>query len=1011
MFELHAGRQGHQPPANLFIDDGKSFLSSKNNSPRATSRDLIDALGEIGEEYQTPKKYLGKNDLSYSDAATAVLDWKEARRQIAANIDAGRGEKWRLYPKDILVNYLRHVAPVLQYQARSGAAGATSQLDSALLKVFNRRNELCLKKNGWDVTDLMDWAWILTGKNAERAAARLAYIGRLGMHAAGEHKMVAQFVYIFLLRRNTINAPALKTLLTYSWDYMGWLSQRKAGIDGEKKSDENGTRGESAQLPGMEEYIFMLIIIRLLRSARKVMPSACESIVALLCRYLDSSQNPRKPPKDEEALQNRSAALTFMYNSALTLVAHPASIHPFRSATGQQRAQFMILRRMTQYDPPLIVDRRGYRAVTRMQLMHKKTSREREWALLKAQSWPPWKENRLGIDADIGPEDGISQAKGVLNQAREAGYATDDWDDTAAILAGWDTDESPTIQTRAILNDTAMKADHRATSMMWWARIKATRTLPEAWAAFLSYEDSGTKQHAIVYHAMFEKLFYNAKRASAQSDKGETGTWDARDGEVLPGDGPEVYPAPTSPHHATYVRNPPPSIDEFFEKMIDQGIKPKAQGSLLIMLLQNAPSLAAGVRFVQASNLPATHTTALLIRPDNALKELKPGNLLKQIPARLFAAFIELLTRFAWGRPVSVYEAGSGKVNVSRSKSLDDEEDSQRPLDSWKPASQAIWLVLDRQPRERAPWYSVLAALASSRVITPLVSYSENSSYSAIANWRTSSWLLKCMDDLDISLDLAAMKILCTGLEKAIFEAEYVVHQKMGRENVRHIPRADLESVLDEGLLLVKNLFKDIVRSEGMQQDIPQSVLDNQDQFDPSLDTYSEPPGATASNNDDIGHSDEGLEDGNGQFMPPPDNYLPPACLIPKLLEVPDSAQLHSIIRILGLRRDYQGLLDLIEWMALYSDEIRAVTEEQQNGARMMRRCMIAIRTFLERSWLYYQEAGSEQAQLNEMTGELEPAPLEIWQTIHDAINEKQHWGGWPTDAEVERYCRKGRFL
>ena len=1010
MFELHAGRQDHQPLENLFIDKSKSSLSNKNDHPRSTSKDLIEALGKVGEEYQTPKKYFGKNDLSYSDAATAVLDWRAARQQAAANIAAGRDEKWGLHPKDILVAYLQHVTPVLQYQARPGVDDATSQLDCALSRVFNRRNELYFKKKGWVVTDLMDWAWILTGDTAERAARRLAYIGRLGMQEDARHKIVPNFVYTFLLRRRTINAPALKTLLAYAWDYMGWLSQKRATPNEKNSAVKNSKEAESEQLHGMEEFIFMLIIIRLLRNARKVMPSACESIVALLCRYLDSSQVPRMRT-NEDASSDRSAALTFMYNSALTLVAFPATLHPFRSATHQRRAQFMILRRMTQYHPPLIVDRRGYRAVTRMQLMHKKTSREREWALLKARSWPPWKEDRLGIDEDIGPEHGISQAKAVLNQAREAGYATDEWDDAASILAGWDTDDSPTIQTRSILGDKPKKADQRAKSMTWAARIKATRTLPEAWAAFLSYEDSGSEKSAVVYHAMFEKLFFKAKRTSTRSDQGKNSVWDARDEEPLPGDGPEVYPTPISPHHATYVRTPPPSIDQLTQRMIEHGVRPKAQGGFLTMLLRNAPSLAAGVRFLETSNLPAKHTAALLTRPTNTVKGSQVRQLLEEIPAKLFTAFIEFLTRFAWGRPAMVIEADGGKFNVTKNKPLDTQENLQRRLDSWKPASQAMWLVLDRQPRERGPWYSVLAALARSGVITPLVSYSKVNSYSAIANWRSSYWLLRCMEDLDIALDLAAMKILCTGLEKAIFEAEQVIYQKMGIENVRHIPRADLELVLDKGLPLVKHIFKDIVRSQRMQQDIPQSVLDNQDQSNLEVDTSPRKTGVKSSDNDETDDGDEDLDDDNEEDMQMPDNYLPPACLIPKLLEVPDTAQLHSFIRILGLRRDYQGLLDLIEWMALYSDEIRAVTKEQQNGATMTRRCMTATRVFLERSWLYYEEAGSEQAQLSKTVGEVEPAPLEIWQAIRDTIMEMPHWGGWPTDAEVERYCTKGRFL
>lgn len=1003
LFELHAGRQPQQIPSDLLIHESKSVLSNKNEHPRSTSEELIAALGKIGDEYRRPEQYASRTDLSYSDAATAVLDWREASQQAAANLEVGRDEKWGLHPKDVLVDYLRHVVPRIRFQEYSEGIVGRSQMDKALLKVFSRRNDIYFNKRGWSITDLMDWTWILSANTAERAAHRLAYIGQLSKRMTGPHKNVPQFVHIFLLRRTTINAPALRVLLLYTWDYMEWISQNKARAE----SGESMSQNISEHLCGMEEFKFMLIIIRLLRSARKVMPAACENIVALFCRYLGDSDLQSKPKLGgHRSTEDRSAALAFMYNSMLQLVAVPASLNPFRSATNQQRAQFTILRRMNQFDPPLIVDRRGYRAVARMQLMYKKTAREREWALLKAESWPPWKDSRLGIYADIDPEYGISRAREVLNQAREAGYAADDWDDAASVLSGWDTDDSPTIQTRAILKDTVKNADVRTKNEVWAARITATRTLHEAWAAFLSYEDSGLKRFAVPYAAMFEKLFYDAKRESAIKNSRTNLLQRRNEEQILPGDTPKVYPLPVSPRDAIYVRTAPPSIDQFLQKMINDGIKPRAQGDILVRLLRHAPSLATGVRFLKYSSLPMTSTVALMTRHSNSIHDAETQALVAKIPAKLFNAFIRLLTRFAWKSADAASRARTSELHAATSDSAITEENLQAVVDAINPISQAIWLVHCRKPRERTPWYSVLAALASSRVITPLDSYTKFRSYSAIANWKTSCWLLECMEELDVVLDLAAMKILCTSLERAIFEAESIKRQKTGLGNVAHIPKSDLDLILDKGLPLIKHIFKDIVRSEGMQQEIPQSILDNQDKNNPPLESLLEEDDSVL----DV-DVNEDIEDANAQPPQSAENYLPPACLLPKLLEIPDPAHLHSFVRVLGLCRDYQGLLDLIEWMALFSDEIRAVTEEQQHGSFMMRRCLTAVRVFLERSWLYYQESGSAQAQLSADVGEVPAAPVEIWQVIHDTIVETQHWGGWPTDEEVERYCARGLFI
>ena len=995
LFELHAGRQSRPPSSDLLIPDGKSTLSNKNEHPRATSEELISALGKVGEEYRKPEKYAGKNDLSYSDAATAVLDWREARRQAVANLERGRDEKWGLHPKDVLIDYLRLVAPWTVLQTKSHSVVGRSQINLALLKVFNRRNDLYFRKRGWDVTDLMDWTWILSADTAERAARRLAIIGQLTFRKTDQHKSIPQFVHIFLLRRQTNDAPALRILLRYTWDYMEWLAQNRRQAE------------EPASLYGMQEFKFMLVVIRLLRIARKVMPSACENVVALFCRYLgDQDLSTKQVTGGVSSQEDRAAALAFMYNSVLHLVAVPASLYPFRSATHQSRAQFAVLRRMNQFNPPLVVDRRGYRAVTRMQLMHRKTSKEREWALLKAQSWPPWKDSRLGIYADVDPEHGISRAREVLNQAREAGYANDDWDDAASVLSGWDTDNSPTIQTRAILKDTVKNADERSKNMVWAARIKATRTLPEAWAAFLSYEDSGLRKFAIPYAAMFEKLFHDYKRKYLRGKGRSTAIAEHEKDNELPGDHPHVYPAPASPRDAIYVRTAPPSIEGFLQKMIDDGVRPRAQGDFLVTLLRHVPSLATGVRCLKSSNLPMATTVALLAPHTKLVHDAETQGLVADAPAKLFTAFIELLTRFA-EKPTGITDRAIAGVTDAPIKDPNlTDRDLHLLINALMPINQAIWLVQCRKPRERAPWYALLATLARSGVVNPFNPHPKSGSYSAVANWKTSCWLLECMEELNIALDLVAIKILCTGLEKAIFEAETAIRQGSGTENEQRYPPSDLELVLEKGLPLIKQIFKDIVRSEEMQQEIPQSVLDNQVQ-DPPLESFLE-------HEDDVLldiYVDDDAEDDNTGNIQGSEHYLPPACLLPKLLEVPDPAQLHSFIRILGLRRDYQGLLDLVEWMALFNDDIRAVADGRMRGSRMMRRCLTAVRVFLERSWLYYQIDGSVQAQMNQEVGNIAAAPVEIWQLVHDVIDETQQWGGWPTDEEAERYCARGLFI
>jgi hypothetical protein len=53
-----------------------------------------------------------------------------------------------------------------------------------------------------------------------------------------------------------------------------------------------------------------------------------------------------------------------LYNRALSLLSIPSSLHPFHSSAYHQRAQFNLLRRMTEFEPALTINREGYRAIT-----------------------------------------------------------------------------------------------------------------------------------------------------------------------------------------------------------------------------------------------------------------------------------------------------------------------------------------------------------------------------------------------------------------------------------------------------------------------------------------------------------------------------------------------------------------------------------------------------------------------------------------------------------------------
>lgn len=1011
----------------------------KLNPHFTTSEDLIAALGPMGPEYVDPQEAKGKVDLSYvSNPMLLAIDRRKALEEARkAQDEAKIVRETRVHQvnlKDLLTQYLRHVDPVLKYQARSKKPTfASKELDEALLKIMDKENTKFLNFRGWDMTDLMNWSWVLTADTTERAAKRLLAVAHQGFTKIRGGRSIPQFIFTFLLRRRDPSAEALRSLLVYAWELMEKSERLLESLPSLEKLANEALRGQNYTTTrmikdpgydplGMKENVFMIIVIRLLRSARKVLPEACESIVALISRYLDGLNFRKGASSTANLTSDDTAQLSYMYNTLLKLVSLPTSVNPFQSVFHQQRAQFSLLRRMNEFQPPLIVDRRGYRAVVSMQIRHKKTLKEREWAQMKAKSWPPWKEEKLGIDADISVDYGISRAMEVMRQSSEAGYAPSGWDGVSSILSGWDTDGSPTIQTRAVRAAYLPHERRTEDAQIWASRIRATRTLDEAWSCFLSYKDQKGKPVGAfyVYHQMFEKIVQETKRSPTN------GTTDSTDEKPpLPGDGLEVLAAPESPREAIYVRRPPPTIDEFVAMMAEEEIKPANR--LLSTMIRNAPSLESGLKYLGASTMPSEHILVLSSEEPPSTREAQAA--LESIPPYLFSAFIRLLTRFSSKMPIQnrpsrltfvqtgfVLDSAVEKTEAAQLDVLQNPSKSERPLELGPPPRpvignpllKAIQLVLARKPRYRPAWYHLLQALSNTGVVTDVDSHIVDQGYQDIKAWQMICRLLNEMLEIDLTLDLQGFQILCQGLEKAIFASERLSrNSRIGRGNTDASDgtRSYVNHVLSRGLPLLKEIFKDIVRSESMQEAIPVSLMAETSVIDASIQEQG------TSESDDI------EEDIVEEPMTESRGFLPPRCLLPKLLEVPHPACLHGFVRVLGLRRDYDGLLDLVEWMSLFANEINAAIDEKANGPRMMRRCLTAIHVFMERSWIDLEKKEAEaqgrdpSTIRDELEMKAEPAPARIVRAIQVIVRANKEWGDWPDLDEVAQYCANGKFL
>jgi hypothetical protein len=375
-----------------------------------------------------------------------------------------------------------------------------------------------------------------------------------------------------------------------------------------------------------------ILLIRMVRHARQVWPESLPWIASVFTsettRIMDGADN-------HAGLSAKMLSdVTHFCNNFLSLLSLPSSLHPVISAPHQEKAQFQVLQFMANRSPALLVTRIGFRAVVRNQLAHKKTPNEREWANLKGESWPPWKENRNAMDEEKGYEFGASRASRILHRMYEAGYEGRAWERVAEIYAGWDSDLSPTIQTRTSLPQmsTQYRNQTRLESMLWAGRIRTTRTRREAWACFLAYEMSGVPARQEVYRAIFEKMHYSEMEEEAfDSDRPDT--------MLVPGDSKEVLPDPASPLHLVYINEPIPSLAHLYHRMVEKGIRPK--NKFLAFLLQVTKDYDMFLQLLESAKEEFGGQIGRFL-DGSCLAE--SAN--QQVPGYMFGAFIKALCHF-----------------------------------------------------------------------------------------------------------------------------------------------------------------------------------------------------------------------------------------------------------------------------------------------------------------------------------------------------------------------------
>ena len=545
----------------------------------------------------------------------------------------------------ILIDYLQYVEP----DALTGVDDETRW--TALATTFSSDRLAFLRRVGYDAVDVATWAWIFTSNNLDLAFARyLASVRDLRSSGGGR---MPKFVVLQLLRGANVSAYALTETVK------SLLADLQLCLDVGAYTGWNWTTR-------------CCLAVRLVRHARRVAPESLVDISRIVKHLFFDYYAVHHRELEHPELRR----LCHFYNRFLSLLALAPQKSPFNDYPSQQEAQLAILRLMFVFKPLIPLTREGYRALIIVQLLHHKTEPEREWGESKSLSWPPWRKIQLGIEQNREFPGKESRVIKVLGRMQEAGYRLGDWEQSAAILAGWDTDGSPTLQTRGILmrprrpwllswpprppsqdqqhNSAQMSHATPIAAIVWASRIRATRTTREAWASFRSYERALASSEAYYrpYFAMMDKLLV------ATIGRGSRQEW-----KYLAGDVKETFEIPRNPRDLVYIDMDVPSPGEFYQRMLQAGIKPG--GNLMATLLKHSSGLEAGFAYIEDSRWDRLIKDVL--RNAQKYPRTTIRDCLNKLPIHTLAAFVALLCRtglepMPWFRNVGKVDPLTGKL-------------------------------------------------------------------------------------------------------------------------------------------------------------------------------------------------------------------------------------------------------------------------------------------------------------------------------------------------------------
>ncbi|RFU28394.1 hypothetical protein B7463_g7936, partial [Scytalidium lignicola] len=627
-----------------------------------------------------------------------------------------------------------------------------------------------LERRGFASYDVDQWGRILQGESPDIMVERFLSLG----------SQKPPFLLLEILRGDLLKVRSLRSVLTFALNHILAYEPSKVSpdlVDHSKVHIEpsNKYRLKVNKVHGMEDLSFALLLRRLLYQSRRIWPSAMISVAQMVEPYLRLSFQVGVGQIEVDARTHRRVCN--LYNELIRTLALPASIDPLKSMTYNWKSQRILLDMAAIFSPPLTLDKSSYRAVVRVLAALKKSEKESMIAALRARSWPPWRVYQDGMDALRSPEDDSSRVVSAVIAAKQSGYPEDAEEIAMMILGGQEPDGTPTIHTRKLLDPKTLDAGvskHKLKTLPWTARIYATRDVQEAWGAFQDFRLKGGQPDLQMFHAMFEKISFEAKRSHLELEEDRIG---------VPGDAKEVFPVPDE-NYSEYWRTrlQPPTVEGLYKDMRSSGIRPA--GRCLDFLIEHSASMADAVTYLRDSPLRRV-VVQYLTDPNH---KIPPQDLFRQLPVSTFGSFVKLLCRFAPKRiliepasppPTEEVKPTSGSSHTVQSTDYHEADHNQwtlmetfLPVDvehnnfRRNPLAHAIELLRQQKPRYRPAWNALFATLARADVVVhPKLLYDPRNDIMAC---RVICALLNDFYECGLELDVVGFLKLCRAAEKSI---------------------------------------------------------------------------------------------------------------------------------------------------------------------------------------------------------------------------------------------------